>query len=202
MKLKGSVIILSFFTLGLVVGRYTPINNWLIGIDYSSLSLYLLMFLVGISIGSDNRSLQALKSMNLKILLIPLATIIGTAIGVWFISIFVTRYSIKELMAVGAGYGYYSLSSIIIKNNHSDALGVVALLSNVIREIITLLLAPLMAIYFGKIAPICSGGATSMDTTLPIITRSSGKEYAIPSLIHGIILTILVPFIVTFILSF
>ncbi|MBC7125645.1 MAG: lysine exporter LysO family protein [Bacteroidales bacterium] len=199
--MKGSLTILSFFTLGLIVGRYTPVNEWLSSVDYSSLSLYLLMFLVGISIGSDTRSLQALKSMNLKILLIPLATIIGTAIGVWFISIFVTRYSIKELMAVGAGFGYYSLSSIIIKNNHSDALGVVALLSNVIREIITLLLAPLMAIYFGKVAPICSGGATSMDTTLPIISRASGKEYAIPSLIHGIILTILVPFIVTLILS-
>ncbi len=199
--MKGSLTILSFFTLGLIVGRYTPVSEWLSTVDYSSLSLYLLMFLVGISIGSDTRSLQALKSMNLKILLIPLATIIGTAIGVWFISIFVSRYSIKELMAVGAGYGYYSLSSIIIRNSHSDALGVVALLSNVIREIITLLLAPLMAIYFGKVAPICSGGATSMDTTLPIISRASGKEYAIPSLIHGIILTILVPFIVTLILS-
>lgn len=199
--MKGSVIILSFFTMGLLFGRYTPINEWLSGIDYSSLSLYLLMFLVGISIGSDTRSLQALKNMKLKILLIPTATIVGTALGVWFVSIFVTRYSLKELMAVGAGYGYYSLSSIIIKNNHSDALGVVALLSNVIREIITLLLAPVIAIYFGKIAPICSGGATSMDTTLPIISRASGKEYAIPSLIHGIILTILVPFIVTLLLS-
>lgn len=199
--MKGSIIILSFFTFGLLVGRFTPINEWLSGIDYSTLSLYMLMFLVGISIGSDTRSLQALKRMNLKILLIPVATIVGTSIGVWFVSFFVTKYSLKELMAVGAGYGYYSLSSIIIKNNHSDALGVVALLSNVIREIFTLLLSPMIAIYFGNIAPICAGGATSMDTTLPIITRTSGKEYAIPSLIHGIILTILVPFIVTLILS-
>lgn len=199
--MKGSIIILSFFTFGLLVGRFTPINEWLSGIDYSTLSLYLLMFLVGISIGSDTRSLQALKRMNLKILLIPVATIVGTSIGVWLVSVFVTKYSFKELMAVGAGYGYYSLSSIIIKNNHSNALGVVALLSNVIREIFTLLMAPMFAIYFGNIAPICAGGATSMDTTLPIITRASGKEYAIPSLIHGIILTILVPFIVTLILS-
>lgn len=199
--MKGSLTILSFFALGLVIGRYTIINEWLSAVDYSTLSLYLLMFLVGISIGSDTRSLQALKNMTLKILLIPTATIVGTALGVWFVSIFVTKYTLKELMAVGAGYGYYSLSSIIIKNSHSDALGVVALLSNVIREITTLLLAPLMAIYFGKIAPICSGGATSMDTTLPIISRASGKEYAIPSLIHGIILTILVPFIVSLILS-
>ena len=40
-----------------------------------------------------------------------------------------------------------------------------------------------------------------MDTTLPIISNASGKEYAIPSLVHGIVLTILVPFIVTFLLK-
>jgi uncharacterized membrane protein YbjE (DUF340 family) len=199
--MKGSIIILGFFTLGLLVGVYTPVNEWLMGIDYSSLSLYLLMFLVGVSIGADEKALKALKTMNAKILLIPITTILGTALGVWLISFFISRYSAQELLAVGAGYGYYSLSSIIITNIHSDSLGVVALLSNVIREITTLLLAPLMALYFGKIAPICSGGATSMDTTLPIITQASGKEYAIPSLIHGILLTILVPFIVTFILS-
>ncbi|MDI3527076.1 MAG: hypothetical protein PWR03_1259 [Tenuifilum sp.] len=199
--MKGSIIILGFFTLGLLVGVYTPVNEWLMGIDYSSLSLYLLMFLVGVSIGADEKALKALKTMNAKILLIPITTILGTALGVWLISFFISRYSTQELLAVGAGYGYYSLSSIIITNIHSDSLGVVALLSNVIREITTLLLAPLMALYFGKIAPICSGGATSMDTTLPIITQASGKEYAIPSLIHGILLTILVPFIVTFILS-
>jgi uncharacterized membrane protein YbjE (DUF340 family) len=69
------------------------------------------------------------------------------------------------------------------------------------REIITLLAAPLFAIYFGKIAPISSGGATSMDTTLPIISKVSGKEYAMVSLFHGIVLTILVPFLVTLVLS-
>lgn len=199
--MKGSLTILLFFTLGLMAGYYTPLNQCLVSIDYSSASLYILMLLVGISIGSDSRALQALRTMNLKILIIPVATIVGTGLGVWIISLLISGFSLKELMAVGAGYGYYSLSSIIIKNQHSEALGVVALLSNVIREIITLLLAPLIAIYFGKVAPICSGGATSMDTTLPIISKSSGKEYAIPSLIHGIILTILVPFIVSFILS-
>jgi uncharacterized membrane protein YbjE (DUF340 family) len=64
----------------------------------------------------------------------------------------------------------------------------------------TLLLTPLFVKYFGKLAGIMSGGATAMDTTLPIITRYSGKDYAIISLFSGIVLTILVPVIITFIL--
>jgi uncharacterized membrane protein YbjE (DUF340 family) len=41
-----------------------------------------------------------------------------------------------------------------------------------------------------------------MDTTLPVISRFSGKEYAIIAVFSGIVLTILVPFMVTFILTF
>lgn len=199
--MKGSLIILGFFSLGILIGAYDITPSFLLETDYSQYALYVLMFLVGVGIGSDPKALQAIKAMNFKILLIPLTTVIGTAIGMIVIIPLLEGVNLKEAMAVGAGYGYYSLSSLIIKDLHSEWLGVVALLSNVIREIITLLLAPMFAIIFGKIAPICSGGATSMDTTLPIISNASGKEYAIPSLVHGIVLTILVPFIVTFLLK-
>lgn len=199
--MKGSLIILAFFSVGLIVGYNHLLPENIIKEEYSSYALYILMFLVGVGVGADSRALQALKSFNLRIFIIPLTTIVGTAIGVSFIFLIIPSLTFKEVQAVGSGYGYYSLSSIIITETYSKSLGVVALLSNVMREIITLLTAPIIAIYFGKIAPICSGGATSMDTTLPIITKASGKEYAIVSLFHGIVLTILVPFIVSMILS-
>jgi len=200
--MKGSIIILIFFSIGLIVGSNHLLPHYLLKDDYSSYALYFLMFLVGIGVGSDTRAFKALKTYNFKIFLIPLTTILGTAIGVSVVYLIIPGLSFKEIQAVGSGYGYYSLSSIIITETYSKSLGVVALLSNVMREIITLLAAPLIAVYFGKIAPICSGGATSMDTTLPIITKASGKEYAIVALFHGIVLTILVPFIVALILSF
>ena len=199
--MKGSLIIFGFFSVGLFLGFNHTLPDFLIKDEYSTYALYFLMFLVGIGVGADTRSLKALKSNTFKIFLIPLTTIIGTAIGVSLIYLIIPGLSFKEVQAVGSGYGYYSLSSIIITETYSKSLGVVALLSNVMREVITLLAAPLIAVYFGKIAPICSGGATSMDTTLPIITMASGKEYAIVSLFHGIVLTILVPFIVSLILS-
>lgn len=199
--MRGSLIILGFFSLGVLVGVYGLAPSFLLKTDYSRYALYLLMFLVGVGIGADPKALQAVKTMNFKLLLIPLATIVGTAAGMATLAPLLQGLTLREAMAVGAGYGYYSLSSLIIKDLHSDWLGTIALLANVIREIATLLLAPMFAMVFGKIAPICAGGATSMDTTLPIISSASGREYAVPSLVHGIVLTILVPFIVSFILS-
>ena len=104
-------------------------------------------------------------------------------------------------MAVGAGFGYYSLSSIIITEYKNAELGTIALLSNIMREIIALLAAPFLVSFFGKLAPISVGGATTMDTTLPIITRCSGQEYVIVSIFHGCTLDFLVPFLVTLLCS-
>jgi uncharacterized membrane protein YbjE (DUF340 family) len=199
--MKNSLIILSFFTVGVIVGLLHFIPDFLIHNDYSQWALYLLMFLVGIGIGVDTNSLKALKSLNYKILLVPLITIIGTTIGVSGVYFLLSDIDFKDVLAIGYGFGYYSLSSIFITELRGEELGVIALLANVMREVITLLFAPFFAIYFGKIAPIVAGGATSMDTTLPIISKSSGKEYAIVALFHGIVLTILVPFLVTLVLG-
>ncbi len=107
----------------------------------------------------------------------------------------------NDCMAVGAGFGYYSLSSIFITEYKGPELGTIALLSNIMREIIALLGAPLLVKYFGKLAPISVGGATTMDTTLPIITRCSGKEFVIISIFHGFVVDFSVPFLVTFLCS-
>ena len=50
-------------------------------------------------------------------------------------------------------------------------------------------------------APISAGGATSMDTTLPIITRYTGNDYAVVSIFHGFLVDFTVPFLVTFFCS-
>ena len=68
-------------------------------------------------------------------------------------------------------------------------------------EIIALLAAPFLVRFFGNLAPISVGGATTMDTTLPIITRCSGQVYVIVSIFHGCSLDFLVPFLVTLLCS-
>lgn len=198
--MKGSLIILSFFAGGLLIGMYKIIPEQFLETDYSMYALYFLMFLVGIGIGSNKKSLKVIKSVNFKITLVPLSVIIGTYIGVSIFSLIQNKLSFIDSIAVGSGFGYYSLSSVMISELSSETLGVIALLSNISREIITLLFTPLFARYFGKLAPISSGGATSMDTTLPIITKYIGSDYAIISVFSGVVLTILIPFLITIIL--
>lgn len=82
-------------------------------------------------------------------------------------------------------------------HNAEAELGTIALLSNITREIITLLFAPLLVRWFGNLAPISAGGATTMDTTLPIITRYSGQSFVVVSIFHGFVVDFSVPFLVT-----
>ena len=72
--------------------------------------------------------------------------------------------------------------STAVTQYRGPELGTIALLANIIREVFTLLGAPLLVRYFGPLSPISCGGATTMDTTLPIITRCSGENFVILSL--------------------
>lgn len=196
--MRGSLIIVSFFAAGVLLARL----GWLpVGIaagDFSMYALYALMFLVGISVGSDKKAFQALRQQRVGIVLVPLATILGTLAGVALSGLLLPGRSLADCLAVGSGFGYYSLSSVLITEYRGAELGTIALTANIIREIITLLCAPLLVCWFGKLAPICSGGATTMDTTLPVITRFSGKEFVVVSIFHGFVVDFTVPFLVTF----
>jgi uncharacterized membrane protein YbjE (DUF340 family) len=139
--------------------------------------------------------------MHIKVLLVPVFIMLGTFAGALATAPFIPGHSIRDVLAVGAGFGYYSLSSIMISQMGDTVLGSIALLSNIIRELITLLAAPLFVRYFGKLGPLASGGATAMDTTLPIITRFSGERYGIIAVFSGMFLTVAVPFMVSAIMS-
>ena len=196
--MRGSLIIVAFFIAGLLLARWGWIPSSLSEGDVSIWALYALMFLVGISIGSDTQALKAIRGQHWKILWVPVATWAGTLVGTALASLLLPSRSLADCLAVGSGFGYYSLSSIFITEYRGAELGTIALAANIIREIITLLGAPLLVCWFGKLAPICAGGATTMDTTLPIITRFSGKEFVVISIFHGFIVDFSVPFLVTF----
>jgi uncharacterized membrane protein YbjE (DUF340 family) len=101
---------------------------------------------------------------------------------------------------VGAGAGYYSLTTVIVSQMADPALGSVALLANMLREILTLTATPLLR-RAGRLGPIMSGGATAMDTSLPVIARHCGERGAIIAVFSGIALSLLVPLAVSGLLS-
>lgn len=195
--MKGSLVILFFFCSGVLLARLGLIPTYLIEHDCTVYALWLLMLLVGISIGSDRRLGEILRTLRPRVLLLPMATTVGTFAGTALVSLFLT-YSVSECMAVGAGFAYYSLSSIFISQYKGPELGTIALISNIARELITLLLTPLLARHLGPLIPISCGGASTMDTTLPVITRYCGKEWIFVSIVHAMILDFSVPFWVIF----
>ena len=154
--------------------------------DITVYVLYLLMFQVGISIGSDKKLKEILSSIRPKLLLVPLATIIGTLSFSALISLALTKWSVFDCLAVGSGFAHYSLSSILITELKEPTLGAqlaaelgtIALIANIIREIFALLGAPLFVRYFGRLSPICAGGATSMDNDIadyhPLLRKGFG----------------------------
>ena len=196
--MKGSLIIVSFFALGVLSGIFNWIPLECLPDNISFYALCGLMFSVGLSIGHDPQTIQNFRTLNPRLVLLPIGTILGTLSAALLISLLLHHRTIPECMAIGSGFGYYSLSSIFITEYKGAELGTVALLSNIAREIITLLCAPLMVRWFGNLAPISSGGSTTMDTTLPIITQTAGQKFVIVSIFHGFIVDFSVPFLVTF----
>lgn len=197
--MKSSLIIVLFFLAGIILGQFGILPEELSFDKLSIIVLYILMLFIGLSFGSDPRLPEILKSVSLKIMLVPLSTLIGTFSGILIYNLLVPGIALKDSLAIGAGFGYYSLSGVLISQVSGEAMGTLALLANIIREIISLLFAPIFSRFFGNLAPISSAGATSMDTTLPVILKASGKEYLIISIVHGVILTILVPFLIAII---
>ena len=112
-SMKGSIIIVSFFIAGVLIGKFVNVPSLLTAEEPTLYALYALMFFVGISIGSDKKALEALKHQNFKIILVPLATIIGTLAGSALISVILSGKSLTDCLAVGSGFGYYSLSTIL-----------------------------------------------------------------------------------------
>lgn len=200
--MKGSLIIVGFFLPGTLCGMFHLLPSDLSQSNISFYALCALMFSVGISIGNDPQTLRNFRSLNPRLVLLPVATILGTLSAAALVSLILPHRSASECMAIGSGMGYYSLSSIFITQYKGPELGTLALLSNILREIMTLLCAPLLVRWFGNLAPISAGGATTMDTTLPIITRTAGQQFVIVSIFHGFITDFSVPFLVTFFCSF
>ena len=200
--MKSSFIILCCFITGILLAYYRYVPDIFLTYDYSNYILPVMMFFVGIGIGGGIKSLYVpIKKYKLKIILIPLATIFGSIIITALISP-LFDITTKETIAIGSGFGYYSLSAIFLNKLAGYEIGMMALISNMTREITALLFIPILARYCGKLAPISAAGATSIDTTLPIIAKSCGEQFIVISIFHGILVDISVPIIISLLYYF
>lgn len=204
--MKGSLLVLLFFLVGCLLGIADMLPLDKLQGNLTLYILYALMLQVGISIGCSKNLKSIVSQLRPKFLLIPLATILGTLLFSALASLLLSRWSVFDCMAVGSGFAYYSLSSILITQFKEASLGLqlatelgtIALLSNIFREMMALLGTPLLCKYFGKLAPISAAGVNSMDVVLPMITRYSGSDMLPVAILHGLLIDMSVPFFVSF----
>lgn len=195
----GSLLVLAFFFAGALAGRCGLLPLWIARSHASTWVLYLLLFAAGMSVGFDLKALGIIRELKGRILLVPFGVAAGTLCGsalAWLILARWVEGGLAETLAVGAGFGYYSLATVIMTQLGDPALGSVALLSNMIHEVLALTLPPIMVRTAGRLAPVMAGGAAAMDTCLPVIARYSGERCAILAVFSGMCLTLLVPLIV------
>ncbi|MGD9569467.1 MAG: lysine exporter LysO family protein [Sedimentibacter sp.] len=162
------------------------------------LGLCLLLFFVGIDLGSNKEIFKNLKTVGFKILFVPIATIIGSLTG-GVVCSFLFNIDIFGSLAIASGMSWYTLSAIVITPISSE-LAAIAFLSNVFREVFAFVFIPTIARRIGYLETIAAGAAISMDTGLPLITKNTNQEVALISFISGVILslavTVLVPIFV------
>jgi len=187
-------LVLASLVAGILVGHiFTP--------DFGNayeIMLYALIFLIGVDLGLSF-STGELRKVGRKALLLPFLTLTGSILG-GLLAALVLGIEMRWGLAIGAGCGWYSLTGPLIAQ-YSAVYGAVGFLGNLLREILTITLYPLAIRKLNPEKAIVIGGATTMDTTLPIMARFGGKEVALVAFVHGFILTAIVPFLLPLILT-
>ena len=182
---------LAYGLSGLELGLIDCVSN------HSDLVLYLLMFTIGISIGMHDGIIGKIRGYGLKILMIPLGTTIGSVAG-GFLCAWILGLPLFPGAAIASGMGWYSLAGATITNLGGAELGSIAFLSNLMREIFAFLLIPVLAVRCNSAACISAAGATSEDTTLPVLLKYTNEETVVISVLHGIICSFFVPILISF----
>ncbi|NLT94329.1 MAG: lysine exporter LysO family protein [Clostridia bacterium] len=161
----------------------------------SNMALYILLFTIGLDLGQNKEAWVKIKGFGYRILLLPLGIALGSILGALAICLLI-NFPFNYGAAVGAGFGWYSLSGVLLKELVNVELGTIAFLANVFRELMAVIIIPFIALHLGGITAVAPGGATSMDTTLPIITKTAGVDVAVMAFISGAVLSGLVPILV------
>lgn len=183
------IVILGFFS-----GRFIPLFPAFTAEGTTTWFVYFLLFFIGIQLNNSTMSLKE-ALINPETLILPLGTVIGSLAGGIAVGL-IFRISIWKTMSVAAGFGWYSLSGVIISDLGDQVLGSAAFVSNILRESVALLTIPFFgASRFPRIG-IGIAGATSMDVSLPLIQKSCGSHVVPLAVSHGALLSILVPILV------
>ncbi|MGE8685387.1 MAG: lysine exporter LysO family protein [Acinetobacter sp.] len=134
--------------------------------------------------------------LNWKILLVPLGCIVGSLFGAFIAAYFLPNLSIQDLIMLSQGYGFYSMTGIVVTELKNAHLGSIALMNDLFREIFAIIFMYIIGWRYPRSA-ISSAGATAMDVTLPMVKQACGNDFIPHAMVSGFILSVLAPIFVS-----
>lgn len=164
-------------------------------------ALDVMIFIAGIEIGSNRGILKRICNVHsaLLALAIPLAVACGSICGALLLG-HIAGLSAYDSLLVGGGLGWYSFSSVVISTMYSTEIGTVAFLANMMREISGFFLIPLL-VRVHKFLALAPSGAATMDSGLPVVIKYTNLHVGMYSFINGLVLTLIVPVLISWLLS-
>lgn len=196
--------ILFVLAVGVVAGYF--VSNFIVGFQLSWVTYYLfdgsllvLLFVMGLTFGVDKEAVAKLKSKGLRILVVPLLVAMGSILG-GLVAGLIFGLDLFGSMAVASGFGWYTLAGPLLTQVLGSQWGALGFAANFLRELLTIVSVSLM-VKVDEYAPVAAGGATTMDTTLPVIVRYCGKDVLIVAFSSGFALSMAAPFVVMAIAS-
>lgn len=192
-----SITPLLVLALGIIIGVTDLVPSELLDHMDSLVKgfVILLCFVIGMDMGKDKRLWSNIRNMGHKAVVIPLTSVAGSLIGGIAAGLLVGIPPAVS-SAASAGSGYYSLTTILLKQLAGPEAATIAFISNMARELLVMTAMPVLVAMFGKNGAVGVAGATAMDTSLPFIVKSAGRDMAIAAFVSGVILTIVMPVMV------
>lgn len=160
---------------------------------------FLLLF-VGIDIGYEGTVIKNLKEVGARVFVFPFVSIAGSLLMSLAASL-ILPMKWNEALAVGSGLGWYTLAPAIIMN-YSPFVGTISFMHNIMRELLGIIIMPLVAKKLGYLEAMSLPGSASMDVCLPIIEKVTSGDIVVYSFITGTVMSMAVPILVPIFIAF
>lgn len=179
--------------LGFVIGLI-PLPIWQTTTLLSELILILLLFLIGIQLRSSHITLRQILFNKIGLLttfIVIISALLGGALAAYLLNL-----PIRMGLAMSSGFGWYSLSGILMTDAHGPIIGSASFLNDILRELMAIMLIPSLMKRL-RLTALGLCGATSMDFTLPMLQKEGGMAIVPPAIVQGFLLTLVMPVLMT-----
>lgn len=164
-------------------------------IETSTYVLVVMIFCVGVQLRHSGIPLKAVF-LNKRGILLSLIFIASGIVG-GIIASFLFAIPLTHALAIASGFGWYSLSSVLLNDAWGAVYGSIAFFNDLSREIFCLFGIPFFMRRFPATA-VSLGGATALDCTLPIIQKSGGIQIVPLAISFGFIINLAAPILLSF----